>query len=236
MTANEMADKLEQVYLNLTNAQFSYEDLELSSILSSAQQLYFSRYLEKSNINKYSFEETELRGWGFGPLISDSTLTLSASQIGVLENGFYFDLPADFQAIILDLPTSNTVKCNSTEKIKPMVEVISHDEYQKAIRNYYKKPYMSGSDGKFWRMYDSTKRVQLIVPQGVTIDNYRIKYLKSLPNIVVDRITPTNQVNCLLSSEPKTIHETIVKLAMELIFTQTGQQVVPNQIGIDIFN
>jgi hypothetical protein len=57
--------------------------------------------------------------------------------------------------------------------------------------------------------------------------------LKSLPNIVVNRITPELQVNCILASEPKTIHETIVQIAMELIFTQTGQQVIPNTIGVE---
>jgi hypothetical protein len=208
--------------------------LELSAILTTAQQTYFARFFNSNGINQTSFEETEIRGWGFAPLISSATLIVSGNQAGVFTNGIYYDLPSDFQLMLTESPTSNKLVCGSTTQfIKPQVEVISHDEYQKAIRNYYKKPYIGLNDGKIWRMYDSNSRVQLITPQGLGITAYSVKYLKQIPDIIVDRVTPTNQVNPSLSSEPKTIHETIVQIAMEIIATSNGKQVIPNQPGIE---
>jgi hypothetical protein len=109
MTANQLADKLEQVYLNLTNAEFSYEDLELSAILTTAQQTYFARFFSSNGINQTGFEETEVRGWGFAPLISSATLAVSTDQIGVFTNGVYYDLPSDFQLMLTESPTSNSL-------------------------------------------------------------------------------------------------------------------------------
>ena len=51
------------------------------------------------------------------------------------------------------------------------------------------------------------KRHELINPTSMTILRYRIRYIKLPIDIVVDNITPTNQINCELI---ETLHDEIV--------------------------
>jgi hypothetical protein len=232
MTANEMADKIE-LLLNLKDAEFSYEDSELSVILTSSQILFVKEFFDRdSNFKKKGFEETEARAWGFAPLIKPATLPVSSDQSAAFTNGIYYDLPSDCWFILTDTPTSNKTYCNSEEFIKPLVSVVAHDEYKPLLRNVYKQPYFNGDDALVWRMYDTGRRVQLLTNGQFAITNYSIKYLQSIPNIVVDRDTPANQVNCVLESQTKEVHESIVEIAVRLIRKSNGDQEVPT-LGIE---
>lgn len=235
MTANEMAGNIE-VHLNLNHAGFSYEDPELSVFLTTAQNIYTKEFIDKFNAKRESFEETEVRGWGFGPLIQPATLVISTDQTGAFTNGTYYNLPIDLWQIISDTPTSNKHLCNENSKpfIKPRVEVTSHDEYNRSIRNIYKKPYIDVNDGKVWRMYDNSRRVQLLTDGTFTITEYKIKYLRNLPNIVVNRDTPLLQTNCILEAASKEVHETIVEIAIRLIDKSINLQRMPS--GIEQLN
>jgi hypothetical protein len=236
MTANQMADKVE-LLLNLKDAEYAYEDIELTSILNKAQVIYVNQFIEdRLNYKQEGFEETEIRGWGLAPLLAPSTLTQSTSQADIFPNGKYYDLPADFWTMVTETPTSSKLLCGSTTSyIIPMVAIVTHDEYQKSIRNHYKKPYINQNDGLVWRMYDSGRRVQLITDGTFTITSYKIKYLKSIPDINVDRAVPANQVNCILESTTKEVHEAIVEIAVRLIRKSNSEPNIPD-LGIEQLN
>lgn len=230
MTANQMADRLE-LLLNKVDSYsgFSYEDSELSGFLNVAQITYLQSFADRVNNRKNTgFEEEEARGWGLAPLIKSSTLAESSDQTGAFTNGVYYSLPTDFQAFLTEIPTSDQQACNSETLIIPDVVVISHDEYKRLIKNYYKKPYIGNTEGIVWRMYDNGKRVQLITDGSFEITEYFVKYLKSVPEIVVDRVTTGNQVNCVLGDNNSTglnpVHETIVEIAKKLIDESTGEK------------
>src|SRR6056297_653193 len=103
MTANEMADELE-LKLDRSSSFGSpgYEDFELSSVLTEAQNLFVKKFIDKKNDRKFeSFEETEIRGQGLSALLSRGiSLSPSSGQIGTFQNGTYFDLPEDFMYCI----------------------------------------------------------------------------------------------------------------------------------------
>jgi hypothetical protein len=69
-------------------------------------------------------------------------------------------LPTDYSILLTEIPTSDKIDCNSIG-IKPRVKVISHDEYQKLIRNYYQKPFLNTQTGDavIWRMFDNSSRI-----------------------------------------------------------------------------
>lgn len=231
LTANEMADKIEFL-LNLKDDEFSYEDSELSSILNTEQEHFKLQFFRgATNALKQGFEETEIRSWGFGNLITPATLTASAIQTDVFENGKYWDLPDDFSLLLTEIPTSDQLKCNSeTQYIKPKVRVASHDEYTKLIESSYHKPFINNQEGLVWRMYESGNRVQLVTDGTFNITGYFIKYLKQIPAIVVDRDSPANQVNCVLSAD---MHDTLVEMAIKRIKSSNNEQYIPNQPGIE---
>jgi hypothetical protein len=233
MTANEMADKLE-LRLNKVDsfAAQGYEDPELSSMLNTAQVYYLQTFIDRlNNRQAKGFEETEARSWGLAPIISNVVLNQSLNQTGSFTNGTYYDLPSNFYAFLTEIPTSDKKNCKTEEFIEPDVVVVSHDEYKRLIANYYKKPYIGNTKGVVWRMADSNFRVQLITDGNYSITNYFAKYFRPIPNIVVDRTTPANQVDCILGSQGpglNPIHETIVEMAVGLIDRSNNDQRVPS--------
>lgn len=237
MTANEMADKLEFL-LDRANAFGSpgYTDVELSSILSSAQIQYSKRFFSfKSNAHQTGFEETEARGQGLSALIQDSgALTISADQAGVLPNGTFFDLPKDFMFTLYELTTIDKPDCTGDSEAG--VRVVSHDEYSKFKGNPYKRPVADNLGASVFRMYfnatETAKRHEVLTDGTFTITSYRIRYLKNPVDITVDRANPDGQVSCELD---EFTHEVIVDLARDLMLETVKEQKIDNEMDIENF-
>lgn len=237
MTANEMAEKLEFL-LDRANAFSSpgYTDVELSSVLSSAQIQYTKRfYSYKSNTHQTGFEETEARGQGLSALIQDSgALTISADQEGVLPNGTFFDLPEDFMFTIYELANIDRSDCNKVSEAK--VRVVSHDEYGKLKGNPYKRPVANNLSASVFRMYfnatQAAKRHEVLTDGTFSVTSYRMRYLKNTVDIAVNRATPGGQVSCELD---EFTHEVIVDLARDLMLETVKEQKLDNEIDIETF-
>ena len=117
MTANTMANELE-LALDRSDSFGSpgYEDFELTSVLTEAQESYIKRFISQLNNRKQQgFQETEVRNQGLSALIrKGATLTVSAVQTDVLSNGVFYDLPTDFMYTIYEEATINQNICNTT--------------------------------------------------------------------------------------------------------------------------
>lgn len=222
MTANQMADELEVLFDKITNNDSpGYEDAELSTVLTKAQERFVFQNYAGTNKLKEAFEETEKRRKDLNELTSNSDITTSsASQTGALPNGVFYDLPTDFMFAISEQVTiSSTDTCHNGNRIK--VKPITHDLYAENISNPFKKPDTS----LVWRLDFSRttastdpKRHELITDGTYTISSYHLRYLRQLPNIVVDRTTTTNQVNCILN---ETTHRRIIDTAVEILLEIT---------------
>ena len=105
MTANEMANELE-LRLDRSDSFGSpgYEDFDLTSVLTEGQWLYIKKFASELNNRKnQGFEETEVRNQGLSALIKAGlTLSVSASQVGVLDNWVIYDLQDDIMFTIYE--------------------------------------------------------------------------------------------------------------------------------------
>lgn len=222
MTANQMGDELEVLFNKVTNNDApGYEDTELSLVLSKAQERFVFQTYAGTNKLKEGFEETEKRRKDLDELLSNSEITTaSANQTGSLPNGTFYDLPTDFMYAISEQATiSSSDECLNGNRIK--VKPITHDLYAENIDNPFKQP----SDELIWRLDFSRvtadtnpKRHELITDGTYTISKYHLRYLRTAPEIVVDRTDTANQVNCILN---ETTHRRIIDIAVELLLEIT---------------
>jgi len=237
MTANIMSFEFDVLFDKITNqASPGYEDNEKSLLLNKAQERYFFQNYAGTNRFREGFEETEKRRKDLSELIKNSNIsTSSASQVGTLPNGVLFDLPTDFlYAIKEEVTISSDEECDNGKRIK--VKPITHDEYTINIENPFKKPYSE----LVWRLdysrvTDNTnpKRHELITDDGMDITTYHLRYLRRLPDIVVDIDTPANQVHCVLD---EITHRRIIDLAVEIALEATVDPRLQTNVGLNTKN
>jgi hypothetical protein len=223
MTANEMKFS----WLLKFEAMFNYsapayDDRQVSYLLTNAQLRVFKRYYNPYG-NKYQagFEANEQRRRDLEQFIKNASIsggniTLSSAQTGIHPNGKFYDMPEDFL-----FPIEESAKLTGGTKeidVKP----VRHDQYRANINNPYKNPYSNlvwrldysradhGEDGGNAYTGRTKKRIELIT-DGTDITDYRIRYIISPPNIVVDEITLANQRHCILDA---TLHDDIVDEAV----------------------
>lgn len=239
MTANQMADELE-LKLDRSDSFGSpgYEDFELSSVLTEAQHLYIKKFYDEVNNRKLKgFQETEIRNQGLGALIQDApSLTASASQVGVLRNGKFFDLPLDHMWTTFEEATIDKVDCTQ-EPIVAYIVTVGDSEIQRFDWSKYKKPfYKQHGEARVWRKEFSrevtglfpsasatAKRHELITDGTFNVTSYHIRYVKNPEAIVVDRTTTANSRNCELDTFT---HVVIVDIALDLMLQRVKEQKV----------
>jgi hypothetical protein len=246
MTANQMADALE-LKLDRSDSFGSpgYEDFELSSVLSEANELYVKKYFDELNNRKgKGFQETEIRDQGLGALIKDApSLIPSTSQVGIIVNtdvvGKFFDLPRDHMYTIYEECIIDKTTCGTTSNIVAYVIPIAHTEMQRFSWSKYKKPfYRISGDSRVWRSEFSrqvtginpatpatAKRHEMFTDGTFNINTYHMRYVKNPEAIVVDRDTPANQRNCELDNST---HIVIIDIAMSLMSDRIREQRMQN--------
>jgi hypothetical protein len=234
MTANEMSFEFKVGYDKITNFDApGYEDEEISLLLNKAQERFFLQTYAATNKFKEGFEETEKRRKDLSELIANATISVaSATQTGSLPNGTLYDLPTNFlYAIKEEVTISSEDECDNGKRIK--VKPITHDEYTINIDNPFKQP----DNELVWRLdYSRTvdnvnpKRHELITDGSYTISAYHLRYLRRLPNIVVDEAIPANQVNCILD---EITHRRIVDLAIEIALEMSVDPRLQTNVGLN---
>lgn len=241
MTANEMADELElRLDRSYTYGSPGYEDFELSSALTQAQHHYLkSFYSEKNNRKGYGFEETEVRNQGMSELIDYSLCPVSTDQTGTHKNGTFYDLPEDFMYTIYEEATLDEKDCNG-DYIVADVDPTAHSELRRLTGNKYKKPKIDSLQSKVLRMqfsrsFDlstsapSDKRHQLITDGKFNVTEYRINYLKNIPEINVNRLVISSQKNCIFDIS---IHEIIVDTARDILLGIVKEQKLNTEVDL----
>lgn len=236
MTSNEMKFsfmlKFDKMFEFSTPA---YDDRQISYLLTSAQnRVFLDKYYAPNNKNRLGFESDEKRRRDLDQLITDASVvggTITAT-VGDADkkhpNGFFYDMPTDFLFAV-----EEQVKLTGATNFV-RVRPVRHDEYTANINNPYKKPY----SGLAWRMdykkaSDPTgvtepstiKRRVEIITDGTNITDYKVRYLRTPPEIVVDEFTPANQRHCVLD---ETLHDTIIDEAIKI----AKASVVPNEYQI----
>lgn len=247
MTANEMKFNFQLKFDSLF--EFSapaYDDRQISYLLTEAQfRVFIRRYNPLANKYQKGFEADEQRRRDLEQLIKPAfydsdemavpedgveEISLSTEQGGVHPNGVFMDMPSDFLYSV-----EEAVKLTD-EPTEAWVKPVRHDEYLANINNPYKQPYKD----LIWRMdisrfqhaagtatAASAKRTELVLPEGYTLDTYRIRYLATPPGITVDEFDPSNQAHCILD---ETLHREIVDEAV--IIAQAAVKPDMYQVGV----
>jgi len=221
MNANQQADEFDIAYDAITSLGApGYEDFEVSSLLSIAQErLMKKKYTKEGNKYRKGFEGSEKRRKDLSELIRTAELTvsnLSASQVGTYPNGAFYDLPTDLLYAVSENVITDINKCvkgvvSTTDFIQASVIPYTHDEYNFNIENPFKRP----DSSEVWRLDYSTdveKRHELITDGTYAVSKYFIRYIKKPVDIVVDRTTPANQVDSELDSS---VHREIIEEAVK---------------------
>jgi len=229
MTANEMKYRFNILYNKITKFDApGYKDRELSELFSLSQN-EIVKLIYNPLGNKYGkgFENSEKRRKDLDKLLRNIYLdqtNYASSQLAVHKNGIMYNLPPDLLWVVqeecymkiyeedcteVEVETDPKTGFYDLDSIKNWSELkivgvkpVTHDEYNKNIRNPFKKPY----ENLIWRLdfsYDDTlpnSQIQheLINYSGWDVLRYRIVYLRIPQKIVVDTTTSTNQVNCEL--------------------------------------
>ena len=220
MTANEMSFEF-QVGADVVASDGApgYTDEEIGILLTKAQERFVKqKYTSKGNKYFKGFEGSEKRRKDLSELIRTANLTnadLSASQVDVHRNGFFYDLPADMLYSVSEIVTTDIEDCSvvGTTPLLTQIEVqpVTHDEYNININNPHKKPY----NKLVWRLDYNSDEHELITDGSYGITGYQIRYLKKPTSIIVDNTIPINQIDSELdSSTHREIVDEAIKIAI----------------------
>lgn len=233
----------------------AYDDRQISYLLTEAQfRVFIKRYNPLGNKYKKGFEDDEQRRRDLEQLIkpalydkADPTgasvpagveaMIVSAQQGGVHPGGVFIDAPSDFLYAVEEAVTLETDPGAVANPKESWVKPVKHDEYLANINNPYKQPYKD----LVWRMDISryqhaegtatsatAKRTELILPSGYDLNLYRVRYLATPPQIIVDEFDPTNQKHCILD---ETLHREIVDEAV--VMAQAAVKKEEYQVGLN---
>lgn len=206
MTALEMKNEFLIGYDKVTSfAAPGFTNEEISLFLSEAQeQLVKNRYHGKGNKYQEGFEETEKRVKDLSKIIRQINATVSADQSDILNsNGLIFELPENYWLTVGEwVITSDNCGAEKTITRKPL------NQYFAELKDPFKKP----SNTDIWRV-DSTPlngvlRHELITNGTYTINEYKLRYIKTLTDINID-----GNINSELHPM---VHREIVKLAVTI--------------------
>jgi hypothetical protein len=216
----------------------AYDDRQISWLLTAAQnRVVKDKYFPLSNNKGLGFEANEMRRRDLEQLIKQAKWTngvaVPSGSISKLNpqpeeghpNGIFFTLP---EGLLWATEETAKIKVGSggTPGTEIKVRPVTHDQYIANINNPFKKPYKN----LVWRMdysreqdaegdlegsgtQASPQRTELIVPSGYEVHEYRVRYVRTPPAIVVDEFDPTNQKHCVLNT---LLHDTIVDEAVKI--------------------
>jgi len=202
----------------------AYDDSQIGNILTKAQlRVFRSKYdpgFESSEERRRELEQFIKPAHYDSSDIPGSSITISSSQVGVHDNGVFFDLPTSFLYAVEEAVITDT-----SDPIEVGVSPITHDENLPNVGNPYKTPTIEEGVEVFWRMDisretqpigitpGSAKRTEIIT-EGGTITDYRLRYISTPADIVVDSLVPANEVHCILDD---TLHPEIIDEAYKII-------------------
>lgn len=210
-------DKLDS--LNYPN----FLDVEIDLLLNQAQDRLVKTRYSGNNILKESYEETQKRSEDLKNITVNAIITPTANAVDNIDvNAYFVTLPTDHWFIIQERCNINYPNCHNLAT-GDLVEVrpIQHSEFTKIIKDPFKRPNYT----KVLRLMENG-RVELIVAPGVTIGNYRLRYIKEPVRVDLGTL-----VDCELSPH---LHQEIVDSAVQIALE--GVEAKRNQTFTPIIN
>ncbi len=193
---------------------------EIDILLNQSQDRLVKQRYGKNNIKKEPYEETQKRSDDLKAITVNAVLLPSVNAVDNIDTLAQFViLPLDYWFIVQERVSISYTDCTGAT-VNDIIEVrpIEHNEFSKVIKDPFKKP----NNTKVLRLMEAN-RVELIPALGVTLTDYKLRYIKE-PR----RVSLTSNVTFELSSHLHSeIVDEAVKVALELVESKRINTFIP---------
>lgn len=197
---------------SLSSPNFIPEEIDI--FLNNAQEQFISQRAFSNNPKKEGLEETQKRVDDLKNIISNYNTTTFTTTVDNKPNGVFVALPSDYRHAIQEEATVSYTDCNSTTQTEQAEIIpINHDEYNRIIRDPFKKPdkeiiYRLGFEPA------ASERFEIISGPSTTLTTYVLRYIRNPQQLRygTQYQTPTTDLDCELSLHT---HREIVALAVK---------------------
>ena len=222
MTTQEFSNEFEVQYNNImSNAAPGLDEYEKSVFLTKAQDELIKNYFNpKGNKYQEGFDASPKRQMDFSSLvITYSPAVFTTNNVAKFDDrSILYCMPLDVMFVL-----NETAHCviDGIERVISVIP-ISVSEYAKVMSKPYKQPLKNQA----WRLFQSTGSgvnymSEVITKQGATLTNYRLRYVKNPPPIILTNLTDlhvsikgvSTVSECQLNAS---IHPEILQRAVEL--------------------
>lgn len=187
---------------------------EIDILLNNAQEQFISQRAFSNNPKREGLEETQKRLDDLKNIISNYNTSTFTTTVDNKPNGVFVDLPADYRHAIQEEATVTYTDCNSTtQTIQAEIVPISHDRYNRIIKDPFNKPdkeliYRLGFEAT------TSERFEIVSGPSTTLTTYIVRYIRNPQQIRygTQYQTPTTDLDCELSLHT---HREIVALAVK---------------------
>ena len=247
MTLQEFNNEFDIHYNSIAGQSAPNLDAYEKSVFLTKAQLEIVKNYYNTNGNKYKtgFENSEKRRQDLEELIKDYQTSNSFTNSSKIHStSRFFNIPEDVFLIIYEKAVINSEDCynGDTAEVKP----ITHDEFNKQIKNPFKKPEKLTT----WRLnfskINNQNVVEIISPYNIEGSlTYQIRYIKYPKPIILQDLSQlfpgenlsidgvTTSSNCELNEE---IHREILDRAVELALRDYKPQNLESKIQLDMRN
>lgn len=225
MTTQEFSNEFDVLYNNvMSNQAPGLDEYEKSVFLTKAQDEIIKDYFNpKGNKMQEGFDGSPKRQIDFSSLVMavEPTPFIGNSYIKMDDRSILYSMPSDILFIL------NETAINSVNGISRLISIVplNYEEYSRFLSKPYKQPLKNQG----WRLIQSVNSndtpfiTEIIVKNGSTISNYKLRYLKRPSPIILTDLEDsysdvsidgyTTEMPCLLD---KILHPEILQRAVEL--------------------
>ena len=222
MTTQEFSNEMDIQYNNvMSNAAPGLDEYEKSVFLTKAQDEIIKNYFNpQGNKYKEGFDASPKRQMDFSSLVvTTSPATFSSNTFVKFDDrSILFQMPLD---ILFVLNETALCKVDNVERTVSIIP-ITVTEYTKAMSKPYKQPLKNQA----WRLFQATGSgvnyiSEVIIKQGATLTNYRLRYVRMPPPIILTDLKDLHLTIKGIDSVSEcqlhpSIHSEILQRAVEL--------------------
>lgn len=191
----------------------NFEPEEIDLFLNQSMFRFIEQRAYGNNLKNESLEETQKRTDDLRNIITSfSTSTFTTNSFSK-PNSRFITLPSDYRHAIEEECLISYTDCNNITATKRVEVVpITHDRYNRIIKDPWNKPYQN----MVTRLSHSTELFELTTDGTYTLTTYYLRYLKTPVEMRYGTTysTPTTDINCELSEHT---HREIVELAAKSV-------------------
>lgn|SRR3990167_2121499 len=182
---------------------------EIDIFLNKNIEKFISQRLYGTNPKGEGVEETQKRFDDLLTLVNNSNITVFTTTVNNKPNGINITLPSDYWHSLEEEADITYLNCNSVSTTARVpVYPITHDQYNKTIRDPFNKPDETG----IIRM-GLGGVLEAITSTGITLNTYYLRYIKKPAEVRYGTVyTPaTTDIQCDL---PEHTHQEILQMAI----------------------